>query len=479
MSNSRHAWGSAALAFASAWLVPLPVDATELEDRSAINTMYSLLQGGPGSARVAADLITRNDDERFIAPFIDLLGAAEADIVPEVPVDASVQVLQKLSDKQIGAEYAAWLEWYGGTDLEAPPGYLGWKGILYSRLDPRYGLIFRDEVQSRVRPVEMIWRGIGYDDVLPLNAPKLLDARRGAYLDRDAPVFGVTVNGEHRAYPLRIIEWHEVINDTVGGRSTGITYCPMTGAAVGYHSENGVERVLTLSAPALMYYSNIMLLDQETNSLWRQFTGEVAMGRLAQRPVALEAAPVVLMRWSDWRDLHPDSKVLDLNTGAGLPYIAGARFGEYYSSTELQFPLPEKSGKLILKEWVYGLKVGDAAKAYPAKTLAEEKVVNDSVGGTNVVLVAPHGTLVAKGRHPLLGVFDYSLGAEVRAYKREDVTFKAGESDYTLVDGDGGEWKVTEEALIGPGGKRAPRLPGQLAYWFAWYAFHPDTEVFE
>jgi hypothetical protein len=112
-------------------------------------------------------------------------------------------------------------------------------------------------------------------------------------------------------------------------------------------------------------------------------------------------------------------------------------------------------------------------KAYPLEILLQEKVVNDTIGSTNVVLLASQNEVIVK-----TGSTTYSAGGEVRAYDRGDYMFEPGSTPDTVRSGDGRIWQVTEEALVGPEGEVAPRINGHLAYWFGWYAFFPKTLLY-
>jgi hypothetical protein len=106
-------------------------------------------------------------------------------------------------------------------------------------------------------------------------------------------------------------------------------------------------------------------------------------------------------------------------------------------------------------------------------------VVNDTIGETAVVLVAPNGVLNVEGNNLRIGAVEYEVGGEVRAYERGDYQFVAEPDDNSLLDQDGQEWRITEDALVSPDGQILPRLGGHLAYWFGWYAFFPQTLLYD
>jgi len=142
------------------------------------------------------------------------------------------------------------------------------------------------------------------------------------------------------------------------------------------------------------------------------------------------------------------------------------------------FPVWQRSDLLDTKSLIYALNIGGLPKAYPIDILAEEKVVNDTIGDTPVVLVASRGIVSVNETSGREGPVNYIAGSEVRAYNRGTYSFIPGPDADTVLDADGHSWQVTEEALIGPEGELAPRIIGHLAYWFGWFSFFPQTLVY-
>ncbi len=204
------------------------------------------------------------------------------------------------------------------------------------------------------------------------------------------------------------------------------------------------------------------MYDQSTKSLWHNLTGEPVVGPLADSGIKLKVGPVVTTTWRDWLQAHPDTVVLDINTGYLRDYTPGRPYGQYFASPDTMFPSSPRSDRLKTKEHVFVLRLGGKAKAYPLEVLAKEPVVNDVLAGTNLVIVATAATRT------------------VRAFERGSHRFRRGQGVMELVDTATGEvWSVQEEALVNPAsGQRLARLGGHLAYWFGWFAFYPHTEVY-
>jgi hypothetical protein len=169
--------------------------------------------------------------------------------------------------------------------------------------------------------------------------------------------------------------------------------------------------------------------------------------------------------------------VLSLETVHERPYVPGVPYGNYFESPQKMFPARETRSELPSKERVYGLVLAGVAKAWPLAELAAARVTNDTLGEQGVVLVAGEGRVLVSARDPAARFSRYEAGGAVRVYERGERELSPGADAATLRDGAGGVWRIEEDALLGPAGERLPRLPGTLAYWFAWQAFHPDTDL--
>ncbi|WP_218080619.1 DUF3179 domain-containing protein [Anthocerotibacter panamensis] len=452
-----------------------------LSEKQAIALMYQLSDGGEAETQAAIKEILSARDSRFVAVFIELMRANQIGILSRRGFKAQMAALQTLSGKNFPTDfsgYFAWIEWYGTTKLVPPPGFTTWKGKLLTRLDPALGEFLQDKFPVRLRVEEIQWGGVLVDGIPALDNARMIPAAKATYLNPGEPVFGLAINGDARAYPLRILDWHEMANDVVGGVPVSLAYCTLCGAGIAYDGRLG-GTTYTFGSSGFLFRSNKLMYDRQTRTLWNQFTGEPVLGNLAAKPIKLSLLPIVLTAWKDWQTQHPDTRVLDLNTGFNRSYELGAAYGSYFASQDLMFPVWQRSQRLPGKERIYGLNFDEVQKAYPVKTLTARKVVNDTVGKTPVVLVAPRDVVTVRGKSLRDGPVSYASGGEVRAYRRDGMVFRAGPDAGTVLDPKGQPWHVTEEALLGPNGKRAPRLNGFQAYWFGWYAFFPKTQVYQ
>jgi len=454
------------------------VSTSPINDEEAKQIMDTLLQGTPGQIQKALDRITAVEDERFIPVLIEAFRGGQLRILRITDEQALVSALEELSGQTFGSDWPAWVEWYGNTDIAPPSGFVDWKGAILSQIDPRFGDFLQEDLPIRLRPEEIQWGGVYVDGIPALDNPHMLEADKATYMEPENAVFGLAINGEARAYPLRILDWHEMANDVIGGVPVSVAYCTLCGAAVAYDGRASDGETYTFGSSGFLYRSNKLMYDRQTNTLWNQLTSEPVLGELAGTDVTLDLLPIVLTTWEEWQNQHPDTLVVDIETGFPRNYTPGAAYGGYFADADTMFPVAQRNERLPAKSQIYALRLAGLPKAYPIDLLIEGGVVNDALGETNVVLIAPAEPVLVDGDNQYVGEVTYQAGAEVRAYDRGDHTFNAGPDDETLLDENGRSWQITEDALISPDGEEAPRLGGHLAYWFGWYAFFPNTLVY-
>jgi hypothetical protein len=464
---------AAALACPTERTAPRPPPIPDAE----LPALYAALTDGDTAAEEqAVAKIAAAEDQRFVAVLLELLRAGQMGIGGRAGYNQRLIALERLTGKALGGDWFGWAEWYASTDLAPPPGFASWKGSLWSRIDPRFEALLRDEHPVRIRVEEVDWAGVRFDGVPALDQPAHVAADAADWLAAGEPVVGVAVGGAARAYPLRILDWHELVNDTLGGVPLVVSYCPLSGAAIAYDALSAAGPRSFVSS-GLLLRSNKLMLDRGTETLWSQLDGRPVLGPLAADGAALAPLPAVVTSFRAWRKRHPETTVLSLTTGHERPYVPGIPYGAYYQSPQKLSPALERRRELPSKERVFALIEGGVAKAWPLRKLVDLYVANDTLGETGVVLVALEGRLRVEGRSREGGPVTYEAGGAVRAYGRGEREFGLGADDATLRDAGGAVWRIEEEALVGPDGATAPRLPGTLAYWFAWQAFHPDTLV--
>jgi hypothetical protein len=469
----------AALGLSACSRADAPPSPPALPDAEVSALLAALVGDDAAAADSAAERAARAGDPRLIAPLVELVVMKPLGAAPGLGFETLVRSLEALSGEHHGASWGRWAEWYARRDdLSAPPGFAAWKARLLAGLDPGFARFFAEGAPARVRVEEIVWGGVPLDGIPALDDPQTLAASEAAVLEDGEPVFGVRLGGEARAYPLRILDWHELVNDVVGGTPIALAYCTLCGSAIAYDATAPDGERERFASSGLLYRSNKLMYDRRTHSLWSQLTGRPVLGELAASDRALRAHPGVLTSWGAWREQHPETRVLGPATGHARPYRLGAAYGHYFASPGTMFPVGPRSEALRPKVQVYGVAAAGAAKAWPLEALTEARVVNDAVGGLPLVLVATRGMLSVRGESLQVGPVRYAAGAEVRAFARGEREFRPGDDSASVVDEAGRIWRITEDALVGPGGERAPRSDGGIAYWFAWYATHRDTALY-
>lgn len=458
-----------------------PSAGTPVSDEEAAQLLQDLLVTDSNDGIEAILRIRDTGDSRFIPILMELLRARQIGLIRHLNHADIIETMEMLSGQPFKGDWAAWVEWYGGTDLEPPPGFTDWKGILLSGLDPGFADFLQDDYPAKLRVEEIVWGGVLIDGIPALDNPAMISASEADYLDPWDVVFGLEINGDARAYPLRILDWHEMANDVVGGVPVSLAYCTLCGAAIAYDGRSvdaaGSPITYDFGSSGFLYRSNKLMYDRQTRTLWNQLTGQPVLGPLAAADIRLNLLPVVLTTWEAWQTEHPDTLVVDIHTGYDRDYAPGAAYGAYFSDTETMFPVWQRSDGRAAKDQIYALNLNDTPKAYPLDVLTENRVSNDTLAGVNLVLLAGDEIFKVNGEHWLDGPVQYKAGAEVRAFERGDYTFALNEAG-EVVDDNGRVWQISEEALTGPDGETLPRINGHLAYWFGWYAFYPDTLLY-
>jgi len=272
---------------------------------------------------------------------------------------------------------------------------------------------------ARVPREEIRGGGPPRDGIQSVDTPEFVSVEDARWVVERNPVLGVAVGEEARVYPVHLIEPHQIVNDEVGGVSVAVTYDPLAAVPRAYRRD--VEgRKLTFGVSGLIHNSNFLLYDRETESLWLQFTGEAIAGPLAGKK--LERIPIRQELLGTWLSRHPRSRVLSRPLPNKVNYRY-SRYERYMVEDKIVFPVKARDDRFHAKELVLGVVVGARARAYLGSLVTKAGgQVEDEIEGRSIELV--YSTEV--------GIYGYQVAEGV---------------------------DVTE------------------AYWFAWKAFHPDTEV--
>ncbi|MCB0637240.1 MAG: DUF3179 domain-containing protein, partial [Lewinella sp.] len=208
--------------------------------------------------------------------------------------------------------------------------------------------------------------GPGKDGIPAIDAPQFTDARHDQWMNDEDIVIGLVHNGVAKAYPLRILNYHEVVNDEFDGEAVAVTYSPLCGSAMAFATDKGDYERWQLAVSGLLYNNNPLFFDRKTESLWSQLSAEAVSGPVAG--ASLDQLPVLRTTWAEWRAQHPETLLLSRETGFHRNYEVDAY--EYYVETDrLMFPVNHIDKRLPVKTLVLGVEVDGVFKAYPYATL--------------------------------------------------------------------------------------------------------------
>lgn len=370
--------------------------------------------------------------------------------------------LEKQTGQKFGDDLDKWRQWMWKLPYEPHPDYAAFKGQVYSNVDPRMARFFTPGVKATIRLDEVDWGGVPVNGIPPLVNPKVVSASEATFLRGGNVVFGITINGESRAYPKRILAWHELARDRVGGVELTIVYCTLCGTVLPYESNAG-GRLRVLGTSGLLYRSNKLMFDEETASLWSTLEGKPVIGPLAGTDVELALRSSVTTTWREWREAHPDTTVLSLDTGFDRDYSEGAAYRDYFATDRLMFQVPRQDNRLKNKAEVLVLRLPEGDREIPVAIavdfLKKNPVYTHTVGGRSyVVVTTPDGAN--------------------RVYDSGAVRFTSRSAPERVVDSKAGGWKITEDSLVPEsGGERLARVTANRAFWFGWYAQFPDTQL--
>lgn len=323
-----------------------------------------------------------------------------------------------------------------------------------------------------VPPGEIISGGVSKDGIPALTDPEKLSAGSADWLSDDDYVLGIVRNGQARAYPLKILYRHEIINDTLGGDKSVVSYCPLTGSGIHFDGKVGNLRS-DFGVSGMLWKSNLILYNRSgKESWWSQMLGRSVNG--PHTGDQLTHLPIVETTWGTWKELYPNTKTLSLNTGYGINY---QRF-PYGNYEDLNAPawgwaIPDKyiDDSLPPKRRVFGIMATDKAVAYPFDALGKYPVLNHIVDGEPLLIVHHADSRFS-------AAYERELNDQTLSFKKVDDTNRF---PYTLRDSQTqSTWTLTGEAIDGPlkGAQLKQKSNAFVCFWFAWAAFYPEPVVF-
>ena len=429
-----------------------------LPEESAGEHFNELLFADSSSeARYSIDSISSNWSDSYIPLVIETMNYSRSTSVRAELLD----ILEDRTGQSFGADVQAWYSWIWNRDVVPEPSYANFKADLYRNIDSRFETYFRDRQDSaRIRLDEIRWGGVVQDGIPPLRNPEMLTIEQAAYLEDDNIVFGIEINGDARAYPKRILAWHEMFTDTIGGVPIAGVYCTLCGTVIPYKTQTE-DASYTLGTSGFLYRSNKLMYDQATQSLWSTTRGEPVLGPLVDQGIALEYESVVTTTWGEWKKRHPDTTVLSLDTGHRRDYGEGVAYNDYFSTDRLMFHTPFQDDRLDNKREVLALRFFAAPNqqlAIDTEFLKDNPIFNEQIGSQKFVVLTDDS------------------GAN-RVYDPQDHNFVEYDGYNRAVDDQGIAWQVEEEWMQSENGDRLERLPYHRAFWFGWRAAYPETRL--
>ena len=396
-------------------------------------------------------------------------GRLQLDIPPQEHPTTKVwrrlmDFLEQQTDQRFRGDLLRVHQWIWDQPYDPHAEYAFFKGVWYSQIAPAFGEFFPAGTQSTIRLDEVDWGGVSVNGIPPLEYPASIAASEADYLEDDHIVFGIAVNGEARAYPRRILAWHEMALDRLGGVELTIVYCTLCGTVIPYESMVGGEHI-RFGTSGLLYRSNKLMFDYGTKSLWNTFEGVPVVGPLVGSGVRLMHRSVVTTTWGAWRSRHPDTSVLSVETGHERDYAEGAAYRDYFSTDRLMFDVPSLDDRLKNKDEVVVMLLEDVNGMRQPLAMAA-----DFLRGNRLYHLEHAG-------HQLV-VVTSEAGAN-RVYETRGTRFARENGEGPLVDESGRMWRVREDALVSAAGpdQRLPRVAAQRAFWFGWHAQFPETAL--
>lgn len=325
---------------------------------------------------------------------------------------------------------------------------------------------------------EILSGGPPRDGIPSIDDPKFVTpAEAEAWLADNEPVIFLEVNGEARAYPLQILTWHEIVNDTVGGEPVVVTFCPLCNSALVFDRRVDGD-VYEFGTSGLLRNSDLIMYDRTTETLWQQFTGDAIVGDKVG--TQLTFVPSSLVSFADFKASFPDGPVLSQETGFSRRYGENPYVGyDTVDQNPFLFTAPIDE-RLLPMTRVVTLSLDEVDVAYPLDILVEAGVLQDAQGGQDLVLFHVGGTASALDTRVIAeakdvgatGVFDPNLDGQKLTFSKDGDRIVDAETSST--------WNILGQATDGPlAGQQLTPIVHADHFWFSWAAFRPDTIIYQ
>ena len=334
-----------------------------------------------------------------------------------------------------------------------------------------------------VSPLDVLSGGPPPDGIPSIDAPEFERATDVGFLQPQEAVVTLTLNGDARAYPVQVLLWHEIVNDTVGGEPVTITYCPLCNTAIGYYRQLD-DRIFDFGTSGRLYNSALVMYDRQTESLWAHYTGQAIAGALTGSQ--LELIPMATVAFETFLDEHPNGLVMTRPGGFGRSYGTNPYVNYDTPNGSPTFFGGTPDDRLPPQTRVLVIRHGGASVAVQLDTLSSAGVLPLDLGGTPVVAFHLPGTAtpiqnqqVAFGRDVgATGAFDPIVDGQALTFSRTpDAASSAGPGAFTD-DQTGSTWSILGRALDGPlAGAQLQPIEHIDTFWFAAAAYDPDIDL--
>lgn len=383
---------------------------------------------------------------------------------PEVRWPGVNATLCELAEPEYRHERVAWLQWEHWYNqqghIEPLDGFFDWKVELYRSYYPEVGHLLdtdpKHEDLDRIR-----WGACDRSVLHPLNAPTFLPASEATYLEDEDLIYGFVVDGQPYAVPRYLLFPHEMLNAKLEGVPLCLSYCTMCNSPILYNRRVG-DTTYQFGNSGFTWNGNKAMYDEETMSLWNQQAGVPIAGEMLERyresAFRLNFLPVTQAPWTEWADEHPDTRVLNRNTGYEYEYgfyrdYDGFIKTEYWDNPDILHPgITPEDGGLDEKEYVYGVEGDDGGHVYPVQAIEQNEPVTDTIDGDDVVVVTESSDVAIYQAPPL------------PIERRGDV----------LVDANGTQWRIEHDGLVTEQ-ETKDRITGRHGLWLS---FRPHYDEF-
>ena len=323
-------------------------------------------------------------------------------------------------------------------------------------------------------PGAIISGGVPKDGIPAIDNPIWDSAAEGSWLDDRSLVVGVVINGQAYAYPHKMMDQHEIVNEPSRPTPYTLSYCPLTGSSIVFKStiEGSVH---TFGVSGLLMQNNLIMFDRQTDSNWPQLRLQADRGSLIN--TKLELIEHTEIEWGGWKDLHPGTLIMSRNSGGRDPLgYLGSVYGNYSDASRPPlFDMAYNDSRLLPKIRVIGVIMGSETKAYPMFSFDDGRaIINDNVNGVPIAVFGDPGSRMMRA-------FIANAKGQDLTLKLISGTEKGSLSGVRFVDDEtGSSWNLNGVAIAGSlTGEKLSQPKSYVAYWFAWSAFNRATELWE